>query len=246
MSLEKRMPIKEMSKLVALHKTSSMLLRTVYYLDHKSLSKSLLVIIQRLIIENEHWSKGELRSIKYVEISENIQQSKKHFNSYIKIMQQGSPSFKESDSCLAELLSSKRCCISTFCRNIMDEYRTSKGYHMTHKLLYYIIVRNKGCTNLLTKPFPTFTRHFCQEIYNEISTYMTKPLDFRLRDIFLEQVLLCAYLGYSEFLIKDWMEIILKWQDPDGQFRHLGNEFDSHINGLAVAFFTVVGKSVLM
>lgn len=236
-----------MSKLVALRKTSSMLLRTVYYLDHKLLPPSLLVIIQRLIIENEHWSKSQLRSIKYVEISENIQQSKKHFNSYIKIMQQGSPSCKESDSCLAELLlSSNRCSISTFCRNIMDEYQTSKGYHMTHKLLYYIIVRNKGCTNLFTKPFHTFARHFCQEIYNEISTYLTKPLDFRLRDIFLEQALLCGYLGHSEFLIKDWMETILKWQDPDGQFRHFGDEFDSHINGLAVAFLTVVGQSVLM
>lgn len=234
------------SKLFAVHQTLSMFLRKIYYLDHDSFTPRLIIIIQRLIIENKHWSNKESGSIKYVKISDNTKKSQVLFNSYIKNMEQGSPTSSESDACLSELLSSDRCYVSTFCQNIMDENRISKGYHLTHKLLYYIIIRNRGCMNVFEKTFTTLTRHFCQEIHKEIYSYMTKPLDFRLRDIFLEQVLLCAYLGFSEFFIKDWVEIILEWQDPDGQFRHLGYEFDSHINGLAVAFLTILGKILLL
>lgn len=231
-------------KILTLHQTSSMLLRKIYYLNQNSYSKNIIIIVKNLIIKNDHWSSKASNSIKYARITNNLNKSKISVDSYINTMNQGSPSSIESDACLAELLSLNQCSISTSCLNIMDEKRISSGYHLTHKLLYYIVVQNRGCINVFAKSFSTLTRYFCQEINKEISAYMTLSFHFRLRDIFLEQVFFCAYLGFSEFLRKDWINMILEWQDPEGRFIHFGDKFDSHINGLAVAFLTVVGKIV--
>lgn len=162
------------------------------------------------------------------------------FDSYVDISEIGSPSPNESDFCITELLLN-HCQLSTSCAIIMNENNHSTGYHMTHKLLYYILTQRKGCLNYYQKPFHTLATHFCQQIWNEMNLYISVPLDYRLRDLFLEQILLCSFVGFVDFMDVDYVRSILKWQAADGRFVQFNDTyFEPHLNGLAVAYLTVI------
>ena len=128
---------------------------------------------------------------------------------------------EESDKCFAELLGSSEltgatpCSISTACWK-MNTAPLSKGYRLTHQLLWFLVAKNIGCldnrptSKNAYKNFRFLEDRFCANIYEDAKE--NRETDEN-QDLFLEQILLCAIIGYEDFLRLDWFQTILTWQD---------------------------------
>lgn len=93
-----------------------------------------------------------------------------------------------TDVCFFELLQSlgakQRCLTSPFCYEMMLDNRVDKGYLLTHRLMYVLMMKTWRChQNLVdTKSYVTA---FCSLMLKEART--NERLQFPQRDIFLEQ-----------------------------------------------------------
>lgn len=153
----------------------------------------------------------------------------------------GSPTPFESDFCLAELLTKKFC--SAYCKQVMSVNRESSDYRLTHKLLYFIIVKRLKICEMLQADLNSSLILICSIIMSEIRWFFkVQTLDESLRDLFLEQLVLCGYSGFvREFFKDEWIRMVLNWRTIDGTFiTSTEHSFDSHFNGLAAAFLSVV------
>lgn len=137
------------------------------------------------------------------------------------------------DNCLARVLGSyiennrtlPKCTVTKDCLTYMMAPLTS-GYYLTHQLLYFIFIQKIGCegTGLLSQfsERPTIRdleRDFCRRIYQEAQLLTKqKNMDAADQDLFTEQTLLCAPLGFLDFIRTDWMKLVLSMQDPSGCF----------------------------
>jgi hypothetical protein len=129
----------------------------------------------------------------------------------------------ESDSCFAELLGSnddhptKKCFISQSCWNLMTTSMT-RDYRLTHQLLWFLIAKSIGCldnrtvSNVANKNLKYLEDVYCSNIYQDAELNINTNDN---QDLFLEQLLLCSFIGYEEFLRLDWLHTILSWQNSD-------------------------------
>lgn len=62
------------------------------------------------------------------------------------------------------------------------------------------------------------------------------------KDLFMEQIFLCSFLGFEKFLDNEWITEILKWQMTSGCFSYDNVSCSSHMNGLGVATLALFGK----
>uniref|UniRef100_A0AAR5QDU4 Uncharacterized protein n=2 Tax=Dendroctonus ponderosae TaxID=77166 RepID=A0AAR5QDU4_DENPD len=142
-----------------------------------------------------------------------------------------------SDKCLQEIINSSislqdvsaPCAVSTDCWNLFFRNGAGSGYYLTHKLLLLQIARARNCW-LSPATFQRQTREICSAIMSEIINANSKASIEEMFDLFLEQVLLCGYEGFSEFIQNDWLFHILKSQRFSGCFvDHLTDELKSRI-----------------
>lgn len=58
----------------------------------------------------------------------------------------------------------------------------------------------------------------------------------------MEQIFLCSFVGFGEFLNNHWISEILEWQLKSGCFSFDQKECSSHMNGLAAASLMYFGR----
>ncbi|XP_018564079.1 UPF0764 protein C16orf89 homolog [Anoplophora glabripennis] len=147
-----------------------------------------------------------------------------------------SDEYPNSDFCLQNIvnltksLTPVECYINEDCRKKYYEYdRRASAYILTHKLLLLQLARARHCI-ISDREYETETRKICSLIFGEvISADYFDVLD-DMFDLFLEEVLLCGYEGYIDFLKSKWLIYILKSQKKSGCFpASLGDPLKSRI-----------------
>ncbi|KAK4874235.1 hypothetical protein RN001_013595 [Aquatica leii] len=127
-----------------------------------------------------------------------------------------------SDDCLLgvieQSLSEKHLCwLDEECSDFLSGNKFLPGYGLTHKLLLVQTIRARKCK------WDAFKIHrrvveFCSKIHREtVKIQNCKYVSF-LDDLFIEQIVMCGYEGFEEFMTTEWMEHVLKIQSPHGCF----------------------------
>ncbi|XP_005094546.1 uncharacterized protein LOC101856725 [Aplysia californica] len=137
-----------------------------------------------------------------------------------------------SDRCMTELMQSTEltCNISAECAKIMT-MRGLTGYGVTHQLLWSALgekmpscrttigklLEERGVQNVSQMQLELCTNIF-YEMVAVVQVLMHGEVHESHQDLFLEQQFVCPNLGFYEFLKKDYLGQILKWQFPSGCF----------------------------
>lgn len=137
----------------------------------------------------------------------------------------------QSDNCMSELLGSQTgmpCSISDECVTVMSTMGMN-GYGITHQLLYTMLAEQSGCFDILNSKLLQLPNRsvsvehlraeFCVNNFYETSSSVLMQngiINAQLHDLFLQQELVCAMLGYVEFLHIEWLRQIISWQMPSG------------------------------
>lgn len=176
-----------------------------------------------------------------------------------------------SDACFAELLGSTdrpdatQCSVTQPCWEMM----TAPGgtdYRLTHQLLWFLVAKSIGCLDHRTvsdranKKLRYLEDRFCSNIYQDATANIDNSDN---QDLLLEEMLLCAIVGFEEFLRVDWLQTILSWQSseygcfssavdsPTKSKRHLLVEQEmshdclSHKSGLASGVLAAYARAYL-
>ncbi|XP_066137642.1 UPF0764 protein C16orf89 homolog [Euwallacea fornicatus] len=131
---------------------------------------------------------------------------------------------KDSDKCLQEIINETtvdqefhtHCMVTTPCRTMFFQDGRGFGYFLTHKLLILETAKARKC--LLDKQlYDLMIFDICSTIMSEISQNYYQNLN-EYFDLFLEQVLLCGYAGFTDFIQSDWLYRISKSQRVTGCF----------------------------
>ncbi|XP_043945722.1 UPF0764 protein C16orf89 homolog [Protopterus annectens] len=138
-----------------------------------------------------------------------------------------------SDKCIGLLLGTWRnggvpCMVTDTCKNIMTQ-PGCPDYSLSHQLLYIRIWKLKGCHHILEDGWSEaaaslaaqdFESVFCSNMMQGNLKIEVNGFPPHLRDLFMENILLCGLAGFSDFYKSHWLKLILSWQDPDtGCFR---------------------------
>ncbi|XP_037048772.1 UPF0764 protein C16orf89 homolog [Bradysia coprophila] len=185
------------------------------------------------------------------------------YDEYLYKVDTGSPTALESDVCLAELLNSNSnvCFVSSICSAIMSWKIESYGYQLTHKLLYYTVLSQSNCTSNF-EPYSSvraIITLLCSHIYQESILIYKMEFPSDMNDLLLEQVLLCGFNGYAEFLEERWIRNIVEWQNSaSGCYEYHGERRDKrsmvilrdncsdHMTGLAAAAISMFIRILLL
>ncbi|XP_068605520.1 UPF0764 protein C16orf89 homolog [Brachionichthys hirsutus] len=133
-----------------------------------------------------------------------------------------------SDKCLTLLLGTWKmngtpCIVTKPCRDTM----TRSGcphYSLSHQLLYFMIGRMRGCTNLLkgdtrasrvNMTERSYEKVFCSNMMKTNDDIIRDGLTKQMVDIFTENILICGLAGFSDFYKADWLQHILDQQDEE-------------------------------
>ncbi|XP_066253359.1 UPF0764 protein C16orf89 homolog [Euwallacea similis] len=173
------------------------------------------------------------------------------------------PSFhlKDSDNCLQEIINSTAmdqefntpCMVTTPCWTMFLQDGKGHGYFLTHKLLILETAKARKC--LLDKQlYDLMILDICSTIMTEISQNYHQNFN-EYFDLFLEQVLLCGYAGFTDFIQSDWLYRISKSQRLTGcfvdtltdklksrikrDFRYFNDGCNDHTTGLGAAVFAL-------
>ncbi|XP_070508723.1 UPF0764 protein C16orf89 homolog [Chironomus tepperi] len=160
--------------------------------------------------------------------------------SYVKLVNddQNQPQGRNSDRCLNEIFKNN-CKLSEKCLKIEDPNRKAFGYQLTHKLIYHFL----GYIRCRNENFPAISHQICSQIHQE-SKFIHKVTNILSgsKDLFMEQIFLCSFVGFGEFLNNRWISDILDWQMKSGCFTYDGTNCSSHMNGLAAASLMYFGR----
>jgi len=140
-----------------------------------------------------------------------------------------------SDSCVSKLISTKvnadnstssQCIVTNECWSVMTKQGTN-GYYLTHQALYFILADLKGCSSSLeVRLSDSLENHFIylgSNIYHQMKELYVNGLhsDEEL-DLYLEQSIICKWLGMDECFDKDTHEALLLWLHGDGCIKEKG------------------------
>ncbi|XP_050084536.1 UPF0764 protein C16orf89-like [Anopheles aquasalis] len=160
---------------------------------------------------------------------------------YLQAIDAGGPSELQSDECLSELLvnesenefnasvvaSSKRLLLSPECSGAMSLRKRSYGYHLTHKLLFYIVLGRQGFANVDRTFVVDGQRRLCEAILREAELIAAFGFPELFRDLFMEQLFLCAFSqadALPEFTDPAWLAAVLGWQNGAGCFKYSADD----------------------
>ncbi|XP_019950365.1 UPF0764 protein C16orf89 homolog [Paralichthys olivaceus] len=133
-----------------------------------------------------------------------------------------------SDKCLTLLLGTWKmngtpCIVTKPCRDTMTHFGCPH-YSLSHQLLYFMIGKMRGCTNLLkgdTRPTranmteKNYQKIFCSNMMKTNQDIIQDGLTEQTVDIFIENILICGLAGFSDFYKADWLQHILRLQDEE-------------------------------
>uniref|UniRef100_A0A8P4G488 Chromosome 16 open reading frame 89 n=1 Tax=Dicentrarchus labrax TaxID=13489 RepID=A0A8P4G488_DICLA len=133
-----------------------------------------------------------------------------------------------SDKCLTLLLGTWKmngtpCIVTKPCRDTMTQFGCPH-YSLSHQLLYFMIGKMRGCTNLLkgdTRPSRenmterSYEKIFCSNMMKTNQDIIRDGLTEQTVDIFIENILICGLAGFSDFYKADWLQHILRLQDEE-------------------------------
>ncbi|XP_068581842.1 UPF0764 protein C16orf89 homolog [Cebidichthys violaceus] len=133
-----------------------------------------------------------------------------------------------SDKCLTLLLGTWKmngtpCIVTKPCRDTMTRFGCPH-YSLSHQLLYFMIGRMRGCTNLLkgdtrasraNMTESNYQKIFCSNMMKTNQDIMRDGLTEQTVDIFMENILICGLSGFSDFYEADWLQHILRLQDEE-------------------------------
>uniref|UniRef100_A0A182JIW5 Uncharacterized protein n=1 Tax=Anopheles atroparvus TaxID=41427 RepID=A0A182JIW5_ANOAO len=175
------------------------------------------------------------------------------------------------DECLSELLvmeseneynatgtsgngkNQKRLTLSRECSAAMSLRKRSYGYHLTHKLLFYIVLARQRFANVDRSFVSAGQRKLCEQILREADLIAGFDFPDLFRDLFMEQVFLCAFSHHSElpeFTNPAWLAAIVGWQNGEGCFKYYADEGDGVVGPNALTthcstHMTGVGAALL-
>ncbi|XP_058056527.1 uncharacterized protein LOC131207909 [Anopheles bellator] len=202
---------------------------------------------------------------------------------YLQAIDVGGPSEQQSDECLSELLVSeseneynassssenfknssspggpprKRLIMSRECSAAMSLRKRSYGYHLTHKLLFYIVLGRQGFANVGRRFVVDAQRRLCEAILRESELIAGFDFPELFRDLFMEQMFLCAYsqAALPEFADPAWLATTVGWQNGEGCFKFYGDDGDgvegpnaltthcsTHMTGVGAALMALFAK----
>lgn len=132
-----------------------------------------------------------------------------------------------SDKCLKDMLehaeNADSSTLSDECLDVMTSASESTGFALTHQALYFITGLR---LNFWTKDsvIPELTELTvdgrlqlqCQQIFAQAEQLYQKKenLNHGLKDLFIEQGVICGLLGFKEFFPDNWLHLLLSWEDP--------------------------------
>ncbi|XP_070703473.1 UPF0764 protein C16orf89 homolog [Pempheris klunzingeri] len=133
-----------------------------------------------------------------------------------------------SDKCLTLLLGTWKmngtpCIVTKPCRDTMTRFGCPH-YSLSHQLLYFMIGKMRGCTNLLkgdTRAARTnmtersYEKIFCSNMMKTNEDIIKDGLSEQTVDIFIENILICGLAGFSDFYKAEWLQHILRLQDDE-------------------------------
>ncbi|XP_068193472.1 UPF0764 protein C16orf89 homolog [Antennarius striatus] len=133
-----------------------------------------------------------------------------------------------SDKCLTLLLGTWKmngtpCIVTKPCRDTMTRFGCPH-YSLSHQLLYFMIGRMRGCTNLLkgdtrasraNMTESSYERIFCSNMMKTNQDIVTDGLSKQMVDIFIENILICGLAGFPDFYKADWLQHLLRQQDEE-------------------------------
>ncbi|XP_033125828.1 UPF0764 protein C16orf89 homolog [Anneissia japonica] len=134
-----------------------------------------------------------------------------------------------SDKCLSDMLGSKLivpCTLSNECWRFITT-ADSEGYTATHQVLFFMIAEKTGCLQKLEEKaeqngqdsINKFYEKICSNIYYLAKRFADNDIfPDEDKDLFMEQIAICAAAGFSQFLNPDWLQLILSWQFENGCF----------------------------
>ncbi|XP_048059354.1 UPF0764 protein C16orf89 homolog isoform X3 [Megalobrama amblycephala] len=133
-----------------------------------------------------------------------------------------------SDKCMTLLLGTWKdngtpCIVTKSCRDTMTQFGCPH-YSLSHQLLYFMIGTMKGCSRMLNGDLRLsrvnitvehYKRIFCSNMMKSNQDIFKNGLTGQMQDIFIENILLCGLVGFSDFYKLDWLQSILTWQDQE-------------------------------
>ncbi|XP_051995531.1 UPF0764 protein C16orf89 homolog isoform X2 [Xyrauchen texanus] len=133
-----------------------------------------------------------------------------------------------SDKCMTLLLGTWKdngtpCIITQSCRDTMTQFGCPH-YSLSHQLLYFMIGKMKGCSRMLKGDMRLsrvnitvehYQRIFCSNMMKSNQDIFRNGLPGQMQDIFIENILLCGLVGFSDFYKLDWLQSIVIWQDQE-------------------------------
>ncbi|XP_053665686.1 uncharacterized protein LOC128714831 [Anopheles marshallii] len=239
-------------------------------------------VVSKLLIDSEFWeSKGDMSGAVPDRARSRRSRRRRSqllgddpqtlMESYLEAIDAGGPSELQSDECLSELLvnesenefnttasptssgpAAKRLILSRECSAAMSLRKRSYGYHLTHKLLFYIVLGRQRFANVDRSFVADGQRTLCEAILRESGLIAGFDYPDLFRDLFMEQVFLCAFSDapLTEFTNPAWLAAIVSWQNGEGCFKYYGDEGDGVIGPNALTthcstHMTGVGAALL-
>lgn len=129
-----------------------------------------------------------------------------------------------SDRCMSQLLGTWKdyrvpCLDTAKCRKMMTTVNCA-DYSLSHQLLYLIIAEIKNCTDIVKLGKAVSIQHlkkvYCTNMMKINLEIEDEDFPLHRRDLFMENIMLCGMIGYSDFIKTQWLEAILSWQNPTG------------------------------
>lgn len=134
-----------------------------------------------------------------------------------------------SDQCMRDLLgtqnvhSKEKCVVNYECWKAMTRFGAT-GYYLTHQALFFILTDVNDCMSDVEmrygyKKDAHFTYLGSQILSQMTELYQKGVQTAEDRDLFLEQGVVCKWLGIDSCFNLEWLEAALTWQDPSGCIR---------------------------
>nr|XP_022916752.1 UPF0764 protein C16orf89 homolog [Onthophagus taurus] len=149
------------------------------------------------------------------------------YQKYLNLLLGSSFNEKISDDCILELLQQEKsfrskhlCILSEECYKIFrlgSQTKFDPGYGITHSLLFLQIARSRMC-ELNGINVKRNIKKFCSYILWEMQENVGYGFLGSLDDLLLEQITLCGYEGYKNFITSEIIDYVLSIQKPSGCF----------------------------
>ncbi|XP_077552988.1 UPF0764 protein C16orf89 homolog [Haemaphysalis longicornis] len=131
---------------------------------------------------------------------------------------------RRSDECLQQLFTGLNCSgLNNACWMTMTGGR-QHGYALTHQALFLTIGLRLNCSARLDalallhgqQPARRNLAAMCRRMGEDAQLISDESFPLRLRDLFLEQVASCGFMGLEAFKDPSAVEAVLSWQRDDG------------------------------